>query len=150
MRPFPETMVLVLGLLAAGAIMAYAQGVFEDLRLPLEHYHDGALKSELTAREAVVSVDGKLEATGVVIRFFKPDGAVESVIEAEACISDRAAQTASSESPVSFTRPNVRLTGVGFTWRAQEERLHIRSQARLVFNRDALAKERTQRDETDP
>ncbi len=134
----------VLALLVAAAGV-WAQGVFEDLRMPLEHYPDGQRRSELRAREATVRADGQIEATGVVIRFFHPDGAVESVVEADACVADRATRTAESDAPMRLTRPGLLLTGVGFRWEADAEQLHIRSAARLEFNRAALEAEQARR-----
>ena len=132
---------LVLAL--AGGV--WAQGVFEDLRMPLEHYPDGQRRSEFRARAATVRPDGQIEATGVVIRFFHPDGQIESVVEANACVANRATRTAESDAPVRLTRPGLLLTGVGFRWDADAEQLHIRSAARLELNRAALEAERVRR-----
>ncbi len=113
--------------------------------MPLEHYPDGQRRSEFRAREATVRADGKIEATGVVIRFFHPDGEVESVVEADSCVANRATRTAESDASVRLTRPGLLLTGVGFRWEADAEQLHIRSAARLEFNRAALDAERGRR-----
>jgi len=146
MRRYHERLLVWCGLLlAAVAVGVWGQGVLEDLRMPLEHYPDGQRRSELRAREATVRTDGRIDAVGVVIRFFRPDGAVESVIEADSCVSDRGARTAESGAAVRLTRPGLVVTGVGFRWNADAEQFHIRSAARLEFNRAALEAERAKR-----
>ena len=128
--------------LLATRLMLPGQGVFKDLRLPMEYYPDGTVKSELTAREAVVDANGTIHATDLRIRFFSEDGTLETLMEAASGTGHRDAQHATSDSALSLTHAELHLTGVGFTWHADRQYVHIHSEAKLRFAHAALAADR--------
>ncbi len=126
----------------AGIGESRAQDALKDLRLPLEFYLSGQVKTELFAEEAVVGADGSINATGITFRFLTEAGAEDGIVKAERCVCNRNDQTATSDSAVSLTRKGLQITGVGFEWHAAGKRLKILSQARVELARPAITKER--------
>ena len=143
MMLFPEfrrsVAYLVLGTMAL-VVVGIAQEPMEDLRIPLEHYPTGELKTELFAERAEVPPDGSIVAFGLVLKSFTLAGDVEMEIQAEDCVCDRIAQVASSSNHVSLVRGDLRVSGDGFTWKGSEEKLKILRNARVVFP-SAMVKE---------
>lgn len=144
MMLFPELRRSILYLAAGMATLvavSVAQEPMEDLRIPLEHYPTGELKTELFAERAKVPPDGSIMAFGLILRSFMPTGEVEMEIQAEDCVCDRVAQVASSSNHVSLVRGGIRIDGDGFTWSGGEEKLKILKNARVVFPTAMVQKE---------
>jgi len=141
---FPElrrsVLYLVLGTMAL-VVVGIAQEPMEDLRIPLEHYPTGELKTELFAQRAEVPPDGSIVAFGLVLKSFTLTGDVEMEIQAEDCVCDRIAQVASSSNHVSLVRGDLQVSGDGFTWNGNEEKLKILRNARVVFPTAMVQKE---------
>ena len=110
-----------------------AQEPMEDLRIPLEHYPSGELKTELFASRAEIPPDGSIVAFGLVLKSFAETGELEMEIKADDCICDRVGQVASSSNHVSLTRGEIQVSGDGFSWQGGEEKLKILSNARVEF-----------------
>jgi len=144
MMLFPElrrsVLYLVLGTMAL-VVVGIAQEPMEDLRIPLEHYPTGELKTELFAQRAEVPPDGSIVAFGLVLKSFTLTGDVEMEIQAEDCVCDRIAQVASSSNHVSLVRGDLQVSGDGFTWNGNEEKLKILRNARVVFPTAMVQKE---------
>ncbi len=133
---FPEIRRGVLCAMAViGCVVAVgvAQEPMEDLRIPLEHYPTGEVKTELFAARAEVPPDGSIVAYGLVLKSFTEAGELEMEIRADDCVCDRAEQVASSSNHVSLTRGDINVSGDGFTWHGDEEQLKILKNARVVF-----------------
>jgi lipopolysaccharide export system protein LptC len=118
-----------------------AQEPMEDLRIPLEHYPTGELKTELFADRAEVPPDGSIVAFGLILKSFTVDGELVMEIQAEDCVCDRVAQVASSSNHVSLTRGDINVSGDGFTWSGADEKLKILNNARVVFPTAMMQKE---------
>lgn len=110
-----------------------AQDPIQELRLPIDFYADGRLKTELFAQQADVREDGAILATGLVLKVFLNDGTLDMIIEAEDAVLDRERQVASSASTVSIRRAGIQVTGEGFDWNGAEQTLRIRDQARVTL-----------------
>ena len=124
---------LIITAMSAVMIAVLAQEPMEDLRVPLEHYASGALKTELFAARAEVPPDGNIVASGVILKTFTEAGELEMQIDAADCVYDQSAQVASSSNRVSLKRGNITLSGDGFTWVGAEDTLTILKDARLAF-----------------
>jgi len=130
----------VCGIVAA-APAAQAQDPIEDLRLPVEYYPDGTLKSELLADLAAVQSNGTIAAHGVVFRLFTSNAVESAVIMADDAVLDRERQTVMSEKAVSMRRDGLRIGGVGFDWSGAESILRIHRHARVTFPSEMIKKE---------
>lgn len=111
----------------------------ENLRLPLEHYEDGTVKTQFKAAFALVPPKGVIVATNVVIELFLPDGTRDAIVEAEDCRYDREGQTVTSDSRIRMERQGVVISGKGFEWLGARERVRILSVARVSFARNIAA-----------
>lgn len=138
------TVVLVSALLFSIALAQHApEGVeddwpLRDVRVPLELFETGAVRAEICAAAARLPVEGVTEAKGVILTLYRPDGEAEGVMHAEHCYYNQAARTVTSDSRVRFQNGDRELTGLGFEWRADEEKLWIRQNVRAQFTGMAL------------
>jgi lipopolysaccharide export system protein LptC len=136
MKWFPDrqrAMVLVL-IVGLGALaVSMAQEPMVDLRIPLEHYLDGVLKTELSAARAEVGRDGRIRGYGIVVKCFAEDGSLEMEIQAEDCVLDRVKERAASTKHASLTRGGINVSGDGFRWNGTDEKLRILKNARVVI-----------------
>jgi hypothetical protein len=110
----------------------------QNLRVPVEHYANGQVKTQVLAERARVGEGGDLDAEGVRIEFYREDGGSDGVVLAAACRYCRADGTAASESSVSLERNGLRVSGTGFQWNAQEQTVTIRRHVRVVLPRGLL------------
>ena len=144
MKSLPETGRIVRMLAFAGALLlcraGYGQAPMlevKNLRFPMEHYEDGSLKTELTAETAKQTEDGGIiNATGVRVEFFAPDGRLEAVAEADTCLYDRVSGTATSDGPVHVNRGAFDVTGRGFEWSMEKSLFRILNDVRVVVPGD--------------
>ncbi len=120
-------------LLLAWFPCALAQEPIEDLRVPMEYYEDGTLKSELFAGRAEMRSPGTIAVWGIVFRLFTALGIEEVVLRAEEALINREAQVAVSRRPMSMQRGNLKITGDSFTWNGKEGILLIQRNARVTF-----------------
>lgn len=123
-----------LGMAGTAAWAQESEGAaIEDMRLPLERYAEGALKTLLTARRAVVRPQGEILATDVRVEMYLPDGALETVVTTGSCVYDRARGTVTSDAAVRMVRDDVEISGVGLRWNHGEERVRLLSETRVVL-----------------
>jgi len=122
--------------LAAGAAAQDDVMPIENLRLPLERYEDGTLKTQVRAGAALVPPEGLIVASNVVVEMFAPDGTLDLRMEAEDCRLDRERGAADSSSAVRVQRGDVKLSGKGFVWSGEKKRVRIKAEARVAFRRD--------------
>ncbi len=104
-----------------------------NLRIPLEHFPSGVLKTELFAARADMPPDGKIRAYDLVVKRFSEAGVLELEIQAESCVFDRVGQVASSTNAVMLKQGDICVSGVGFSWNGTDETLQISKQSRVVF-----------------
>jgi hypothetical protein len=110
-----------------------------DLRLPLEQYEDGAVKTQLRAGGAEVPPRGHVHGRDVLLEMFDPGGGTNVAVWAETCRYSRRYQTAGSDGPVRVEARGLKVTGRGFVWESGQERVIIKQDVRVVLQRD-LAK----------
>lgn len=124
-------------LVASGVRPADAQEApIKNLRIPLEHYEDGRVKTQITASTARIAANGNINAEGVKVELYGPDGQVSGVVDADACFVDRTTGKVTSAAPVRFTQKGVSIAGLGFEWNTESRTVTILEQARVVFDRD--------------
>ncbi len=125
----------------ATSLVVMAQDPIEDLRVPMEYYADGTLKSELLASRAEVLADETIAASGLVFRVFTTNALVDITIKATDALCNRQQQTATSEKAVEMQRGELRMTGEGFVWNGTNGTLRIRRQARITFPSEMIKAE---------
>jgi hypothetical protein len=133
---------LMITAVSAVMIVVFAQEPMQDLRIPLEHYDSGSLKTELFASRAEVPTNGNIVASGIVLKTFSEAGDLEMQIDADDCVYDQSAQVASSSNHVSLKRGEITVSGDGFKWVGAEETLTVLRNARLAFPSAIVGKER--------
>ena len=121
---------------------AQAQG-FEnmeliDLRVPLEHFADGTVKTEVTAKKAKMGDSGALSATGLQVNLYDKEGKIETRIDAEVCEFDRIKKTAYSDAGVVVTKGGLRISGTGFEWVSADQKIKIKNNVEVTFEKSML------------
>jgi len=123
--------------LVAGAVVRSDEAMpIEDLRMPLDHFESGRVRSQLRARTALVPQQGKapITAEGVVVDFYTETGATNATVRAASCTYLRAEQKASSDGAVEMTHASAHITGKGFTWDKATEKIKILADVRVVLD----------------
>lgn len=105
----------------------------EDLRIPLQHYEDGTIKTQLSAGTARLPVEGDVEASQVRLESYGPDGKLESVVLADRCEYNRRTGLVRSKSSVAMEGDGVTITGTGFEWQSAKQTLKIHHDVRIVI-----------------
>lgn len=111
-----------------------------NLRIPLEHYEDGKVRTQITAGTATMGENGSVTASDVKIEMYDRAGGLESSAEAGDCFVDREKESVVSTNTVRVTQKGVSITGTGFEWHAGEQSFKIHSRARVVFVRNPAMK----------
>ncbi len=110
----------------------------KNLRVPLEKYANGVVKTRLFAAEAKIpfSGRGKIEGRMVVVERLARDGVtVEMSIEADDCVYDRVREKGVCKGKVVMKTRGLRIEGVGLEWSRGDEMITIPSDARIEFDR---------------
>lgn len=123
------------------ALAQTSDEAMSDLRVALDYYDDGQLKTELFAASALMQPDGHIGATGLVFRCFKQSGETELTIKADNCKCDQNEQMAKSDSKVSMEKEDLKITGTGFVWEGKKERLTLLSNVRVEFSKAVVPRE---------
>lgn len=110
----------------------------EDLRIPLEHFEDGTVKTEVTATSARIGETGSVIARGLEVRMRNAEGEVVTTITATDCVLDRESRKASSDKRVDVVQKGFRVSGTGFKWNASEEIIHFESDVTVEFDRELI------------
>ena len=119
---------LVISLLLAS--MAVGQ-VLKGVRYP-EYDEKGQLKFEITGDEAQVQPGGLIQIKNLKMTFYE-QGKVIMQVSTPQCLFDRVKRSAVSSSDVCVARKEIELTGRGFAWNAQDGRMQIFSNTRVVL-----------------
>ena len=136
---------LVLAFLACGPL-AFAQSLggmedreIDDFRIP-EFDANGVLKSEIFGKKAKMLADSKIRITGLQIIMYKKQlvaGAtneVDAVLTSEHCTVDQKTKDAFSNAEMKIVRDNVVITGKGFRWSADNQRIEILNNFYMVMS----------------
>lgn len=115
----------------------------ENIRLPVQLYPDGSLKTEIRAAQASMpQPNGDVVGRNVMVMLYKPGGkTLEGRIWAESCRFNHSKGTADSEGRVRLEREGVCITGQGFDWNAKEEVVRIHNDVRVEMDRSKVRKE---------
>ena len=130
---FVSVMLVALVQSAAGREGALAQPM-KDFVYPLEFHENGQVKIRLAAQTVEMPREGsdRLDARGVVLELFDEQGHSRGRMEAEDCIVDRKRRIAySRKGAIRVERGGLLLTGRGFRFHMDEQRLEILKDARV-------------------
>ena len=102
---------------------AAVQEPAENVSVPVENYPDGSVKASVVAERAQIFLkDGLIWCAGVKIRQFRPDGSVESEIDAANCVVDRTTRSGWADGDAKATyRGEAYLSGAGIYFSAKDE-----------------------------
>jgi len=121
--------------LAVWACCGFAQlasmGEIKDFRVP-EFDANGVLKSEIFGDVAKPVSDNLIRITGLRIIMYK-NKEVEATLTSEHCTVDRKSRDAFSNADVKIVRGNVVITGKGFRWGAETQRIEILNKFHMVM-----------------
>ena len=99
----------------------------ENVVIPVESHPDGSVKTTVVAERAQIFLqEGYVWAEGVEIRQLRPDGTVESSIDADNCIVDRSTKSGWTEGHASAKyKGEAELEGDNLYFSAEEEYIKI-------------------------
>lgn len=117
--------------LPAGAPQPGA-GNLQGFTVP-EYNADGQLVWQMFGETARVElVGGKVEVHGMRLELYQK-GSLDATMRSPVCLFDRAAKTASSDEPVEIVSTNMVITGKGFEWNSNDNRMRIRDDATMTI-----------------
>lgn len=125
----------------AVTLLLPAQEPIENLRVPVEYYPDGTLKTELFAERADVLADSTIAASGVTLQMFSTNAVVEATVKVVDVIFQRDQQIATSEKEVEMQHGVLRITGEGCIWNGTNGVLRILRRARVSFPSEMIKAE---------
>lgn len=104
----------------------------ENVLVPLEHFEDGRVKSQLWAAKAQFFLDtGFVWASGIRVEQFKADGTPDGTLEAESCVVDRKTQSGWVEGRATAKMNGSAVSGIGIYFSFREQFIKIMSQAEI-------------------
>ena len=126
-------MILVMGVVWAGWGNAQfsSMGEIKDFRVP-EFDANGVLKSEIFGDVAKPVSDDMIRITGLRIIMYKNKD-VEATLTAEHCTVNRKDKNVFSNADVKIVRGNVVITGKGFRWGSETQRIEILNDFHMVM-----------------
>ncbi len=99
-----------------------------------EYNADGQMVWRMYGETARVElVGGKVEVRVMKLELFQ-NGNVDATIYSPVCLFDRTAKTASSDESVKIVATNMVVTGSGFDWSSNDNRMRIRSEATMIIS----------------
>lgn len=108
--------------------------VVKDLRLPIEVYPDGKVKTQITAVKARMLTTGNIEAEEVKVEFFDPLGNQDGKVSTGSCFYNKEKGRIESKADVCVDkRGGLQLKGKGFDFDADEQLVRIHSAVCLTF-----------------
>ena len=131
-RWLPAAVALLTVCMAADTPAAEETGeVIQGFTVP-DYDREGNLKSELLGERAAMLPSGLVRIENLEIRFYS-EGKVTMRVTAPECIYDREHKEARSEGPVRIALENMIVTGKGFRWSQDNQRLEIFSSSKVVL-----------------
>lgn len=136
-RKFIFRMAVALLTVWGGAVSAQLSGMGEikDFRIP-EFDANGVLKSEIFGDIAQPLEDDKIRIIGlriIMYRYTKKEKEVEATLTSDRCTIDRRSRNAFSNAEVKIVRGNVVITGKGFRWASDSQRIEILNKFHMVM-----------------
>ena len=105
----------------------------KDLRLPLERYEDGKIKTQLVAAQARIPPKGDIEARKVRLEFYKND-TIDALMVADDCRYNRASGTARSDSPIRLQSEGILITGIAFECSVSNQTMTILHDVTVILD----------------
>jgi hypothetical protein len=97
----------------------------------------GVMTSQMFGDFAKVLPDGMVEITALRMEFYENQAAAEQkaqmVVTSPMCFYNRGKGQAFSDASVRIARENMIVTGTGFKWNSEDERLKILKNAKVVL-----------------
>ncbi len=129
-----------IGWVCAGLALAQPGGEVQTItgfRVP-SYDREGNLTSQMFGEQARILPDGTVEIADLSMEFFGSNDAgtnrpPQMRVTSPRCHYDRASGVATSAASVRIARDNMVVTGVGFRWAGESERLEIFSEAKVVL-----------------
>ncbi len=119
------------------SLNASAQDVIQNFKVP-DIDDEGRLKSMLMGEKAKIIPGKPMPVEGLKIQFFEPDGeTVKLNIVSPGCVYDTRDGVAVSEQPIRIFGNGFLVSGVGYRYEKDQERLEIHSKVRVRFRRKA-------------
>jgi hypothetical protein len=131
--------VLLCGLISVlNARYGFAQAIVEpshDVRLPIEHFEDGSVKTLLTAELATIPPKGEIQAEKVRVEFYDEKGNIVSVMTADKCNFNRVNGMITSDTDVRLENGDDVVTGTGMECNVGERTVKILSNVKVVLGK---------------
>ena len=106
--------------------LARVQSPAEDVKIPLDTFADGSVKTMVSAKKAYLfSREGLVWAEGVEIRRFREDGTQESLVEAASCVVDRTTKSGWAEGPARVVQGKTSFRGEDVYFSSPEEYVRV-------------------------
>lgn len=114
-----------------------AQDVIRNFKVP-EIDDEGRLKSMLMGAQATIVPGKPMPVEDLRIQFFQPDGkTVKLNIVSPGCVYDPKEGVAVSEQPIRIFGDGFLVSGVGYRYEKDRERMEIHNNVRVRFRRKA-------------
>jgi hypothetical protein len=106
----------------------------QKLRVPLDFYDDGSVRTQVRAGQARIPKHGDIEAFGIRLEFLTPAGEIETLVLLNHGWCNRDERKLRSRSKVRLERKGVLITGTGLAWDAKEQKVTILDNVRVVLD----------------
>ena len=132
----PEGGANAVGPAAIPAASAGSNAPIQNLRIPLEVWEDGKVKTQVVAASAQMPEEGgDVVASQIRIEMYRQNGDLENLVMAENCRYNREKGVATSDANVHVERDGALMTGQGFEWNGSNEVVRIKSNVKVVLQR---------------
>ena len=106
----------------------------EDVKVPVETFPDGSVKTVVTARRARFFLEtGLIWAKGVTIQQFTQDGSEDLRIDAESCVVDRNTKSGWAEGPTRVRHGKTTFGGKGVYFSSAESYVRVFRDSEIVL-----------------
>lgn len=113
-------------------VPAQDMNVIKGFSVP-EFDREGNMTSMLFGDLAEFLPGGEIKITNLKIEFYDEPEAVSMTVFAPECVYAEKKKQAESDGSVRIVRDSMIVTGVGFDWMAEKEKMVIHSEARVVL-----------------
>ncbi|MEI6563630.1 MAG: LPS export ABC transporter periplasmic protein LptC [bacterium] len=130
--------IIACGTLAVAQLPDVGEREIDGFRIP-EFDLNGVLKSEIYGKKAKMLPDNKIRITELQIIMYKKKtvgsqtNEVDAVLTSEHCTVDQKTKNAFSNAEMKIVRENVVITGKGFRWSAEGQRIEILNNFHMVM-----------------
>jgi hypothetical protein len=108
----------------------------EGLRIPMQHYPDGAVKMQLRAEKARVLPNNDIVGERICVETFDQDGALTAMILADNGGYDRRNEVFWTPKTVLYESGNVAISGTGARWDVEKMQLDLQGDVKIVIRRE--------------